>query len=158
MALTVDLIQILSQHGNSVVSQIRQNMASTGTDATGQTSRSLHFEVRNQGDKTILTVLGKPFFMVVETGRKPTPQYTQPSKEFVASIKQWADTKGLGKFAYGIAKSIHQKGTKLYRDGGRKDIVSNVVNEGLSQQIAKDILTQFSQEYIKHAKLVFNNP
>lgn len=131
-------------------------MASTGTDATGKTSQSLRYEVTQEGSKTILKVLGKPFFMVVETGRKPTPQYTKPSEQFVASIKTWADTKGLGKFAYGIALSIHQKGTALYREGGRQDIVSNVVNETLSQQIAKDLLTQFSTEYIKHAKLVIN--
>lgn len=131
-------------------------MASTGTDATGKTSQSLRYEVTQEGSKTILKVLGKPFFMVVETGRKPTPQYTKPSLEFVASIKQWADTKGLGKFAYGIARSIHQKGTALYREGGRQDIVSNVVNETLSQQITKDLLTKFSTEYIKHAKLVIN--
>lgn len=158
MALVVDTLQILSQYGNSVVAQIQQNLASTGTNATSKTSRSLHFEVKDEGLTQTLTVLAKPYFMVVETGRKPTPQYTKPSKAFVASIKEWADTKGMGKFAYGIALSIHQKGTKLYRDGGRTDIVSNVVNPELVAQITKDILLKFADHYLKNAvNIVTNN-
>lgn len=95
--------------------------------------------------------------MVVETGRKPTPQYDKPSKEFVASIKEWADTKGLGKFAYGIAKSIHQKGTELYRKGGRTDIITSVVNQNLTDQIAKDVLAKFADHYLKNAVSIVSN-
>lgn len=155
--MIVDTLQILSQYGNSVVAQIQQNLASTGTNATSKTSRSLHFEVKDEGTIQTLTVLAKPYFMVVETGRKPTPQYTKPSKDFVASIKEWADTKGKGKFAYGIALSIHQKGTKLYRDGGRTDIVSNVVNPELTAQITKDILVKFADFYLKNAVNIVSN-
>lgn len=154
--MLAETLQILSQYGNSTVAQIQQNLASTGTNATGKTSRSIHFEVKTDGDKQVLRVLGKPFLFVVETGRKATPNYTKPSKQFVASIKEWADTKGLGKFAYAIAKSIHQKGTKLHRDGGREDIISNVVNQSLTDQISKDILKQFSDTYLKQIGIVFN--
>lgn len=155
--MIVDLISILSKWGNSTVAQIRANLASTGTDATGETSQSLRYEVKQEGTKTILTVIGKPYFMVVETGRKATPQYTKPSEQFVESIKKWLTARNASELsAYGIARSIHKYGTKLWQQGGRKDIVSNVVNEGLSQQITKDLLTQFSTEYIKHAKLVIN--
>lgn len=155
--MLVDTLQILSQYGNSVVAQIQQNLTSTGTNATSKTSRSLHFEVKDEGTTQTLKVLGRPYFMVVETGRKPTPQYTKPSKEFVKSIKEWADTKGLGKFAYGIALSIHRKGTKLYREGGRTDIVSNVVNENLVAQITKDVLVKFADHYLKNAVNIVSN-
>lgn len=156
-ALVVDTLQILSQYGNSVVAQIQRNLAATGTNATSKTSRSLRFEVKDEGLKQTLKVLGRPYFMVVETGRRPTPQYTKPSKSFVASIKEWADTKGMGKFAYGIALSIHQKGTKLFRDGGRTDIVSNVVNPELTAQISKDILIKFADHYLKNAVKIGSN-
>lgn len=156
--MIVNVLEILSKYGNSTVAQIQQNLSATGTNATGKTSQSIHFEVKDEGFKQILRVLGKPYLFVVETGRKPTPQYTKPSKEFVASIKEWADTKGLGKFAYGIALSIHQKGTELYRKGGRKDIISNVVNQNLVDQISKDILAQFADTYLKNAvNIVTNN-
>jgi hypothetical protein len=155
--MVVDLLQILSQYGNSTVAKIKENLAATGTNATGKTSQSIRFEVTDQGFKQTLKVIGKPFVFVVETGRKPTPQYDKPSKEFVASIKEWADTKGIGKFAYGIARSIHQKGTSLYRQGGREDIISNVVNQSLTDQISKDILFKFADSYLKNAVKIVNN-
>lgn len=155
--MVVDVLSILSQQGNQIVAQIQQNLAATGTNATGKTSRSIHFEVKDEGFKQTLRVLGKPYLFVVETGRKPTPQYTKPSKEFVASIKEWADTKNKGQFAYGIALSIHQKGTKLFRDGGRKDIISNVVNEQLTEKISKDILSKFADSYLKNAVNIVTN-
>lgn len=156
--MIVDTLQILSQYGNSVVAQIQQNLASTGTNATSKTSRSLHFEVKDEGTTQTLTVLAKPYFMVVETGRKPTPQYTKPSEQFVDSIKEWLKARGKSELsAYGIAKSIHKYGTKLYQDGGRTDIVSNVVNDNLVAQITKDILVKFADHYLKNAVNIVTN-
>jgi hypothetical protein len=149
--LFVDVLSILSQTGNTVVDQIRQNLASTGTNATGRTSASLRFEVIDQTDTQILRIIGKPFFKVVETGRKDTPQYTKPSKEFVEDIKQWCIARGIEeKAAYGIAISIHQKGTKLFRSGGREDIFSNVITDDFVSDLSKSILSQFTNEYLKN--------
>jgi len=149
--LFVDVLTILSQTGNTVVDQIRQNLASTGTNATGKTSSSLRFEVIDQTDTQILRIIGKPFFKVVETGRKPTPEYTKPSKEFVESIKEWCRARGKEeKAAYGIALSIHQKGTKLFRSGGREDIFSNVITDDFVDGISKAVLGQFTNEYLKN--------
>jgi len=153
--LVVDTLTILSQYGNSIVAQIQQNLASTGTNATTKTSKSLHFEVKQNGFVSTLRVLGKPYFMVAETGRKPTPN-CKPSKEFVASIKERADTKGKGQFAYAIAQNIHKKGTELWQKGGRKAIVSNVVNEPLTEQITKDILAKFAGSLINKIQIVSN--
>jgi len=110
--LFVNVVNILSQQGTSIVEQIRQNLASTGTNATGKTSRSLRFEVVQEGFKTTLRVIGKAYFMVVETGRKPTPQYDKPSEQFVASIKEWLKARNMSEAsAYGLAKYIHKNGT-----------------------------------------------
>lgn len=151
MKLFVDLVSILSQTGTTVVDKIKQNLASTGTNATGRTAASLRFEVINETDKQILRVTGKPFFKVVETGRKATPEYSNPSKQFVDDIKQWVKARGIDeKAAYGIAKSIHQKGTKLFRDGGRQDIFSDVITPTFVDEISKGILNQFTNEYLKN--------
>ena len=111
-------------------------------------------------DKQTLTVIGaRQYFMTVETGRKATPQFTKPSTEFVAAIKQWMEAKGLEGQAYGIAKSIHQKGTKLHRQGGRMDIVSNVINQNLTDNISRDLLSQFASTYLASTvKLYGSNP
>lgn len=154
--MVVDILSILQSYGNSTVEQIRSNLQSTGTNATGKTSRSLRYEVIVESNTTTLKVIGKPFFKVVETGRKATPQYDKPSEDFVASIREWAQAKGIPGAAYAIAKSIHQKGTKLHQSGGRDDIFSNVVNEDLVSRINQDILNKFATEYLKNAVNIFN--
>ena len=150
------MLSILQSYGNSTVEQIRSNLSTSGTNATGKTSRSLRYEVIVEGNSTTLKIVGKPFFKVVETGRKATPQYDKPSEDFVASIREWAQAKGIPGAAYAIAKSIHQKGTKLHQSGGRDDIFSNVVNDDLVSRISKDILDKFAAEYLRNAVNIFN--
>lgn len=157
-ALIVDVLTILSHYGQTTVAQIQANLASTGTNATGKTSRSLRFEVSAKGDKQILQVIGgRKYFMTVETGRKATPQYTKPSSAFVQDIKEWMDAKGIDGPAYGIAKAIHQRGTKLFQQGGRRNIVSNVIDDTLIDQISKDILSQFATEYLKSTVKIYGS-
>lgn len=156
--MNAELIAILNKYGNSTVEQIRSNLSSTGTNATGKTAQSLRYEVTNEGTKATLKVIGKPYFAVVETGRKPTPEYTKPSYEFVNSIKEWLNARGKSELsAYGIAKGIHAKGTKLFRDGGRKDIYSNVVNQNLVDKISVDLLDKFATQFLANAVKVFKD-
>lgn len=155
--MIVDVLSILSKYGQSTVAQIQQNLSSTGTNATGKTSQSLRFEVKDDGEKQILTVIGaRQYFMTVETGRRATPQYKNPSSEFVAAIKEWMSAKGIQGPAYSIAKSIHQKGTKLFQSGGRQDIVTNVINQGLYDTISKDLLEQFANTYLENTVKIFH--
>lgn len=115
--------------------------------ATGKTARSVRFEVKEEGSKLIFNILASKYFKVVETGRRPTPQYTKPSYEFVGKIRQWLDATGRDtNLAYAIAKSIHQKGTKLFREGGRKDVYSNVLDETFIDSLSNDLLQQFAHE------------
>lgn len=152
------MLAILSNYGQSTVAQIQANLSATGTNATGKTSRSLRFEVSEKGDKQILQVIGgRKYFMTVETGRKATPNYDKPSTQFVQAIKEWAEAKGVEGSPYAIARTIHQKGTKLFQKGGRKDIVSNVVTADLISSISKDILSQFATEYLKSTVKIFNS-
>lgn len=150
------MIDILTSNGNSVISQIKENLASTGTNATDETGNSLRLEVKNEGFKQILKIYGRPYFMTVETGRKPTPNF-KPSIQFVANIKKWMDAKSKIGSAYGIAQDIHKRGTKLFRQGGRKDIVSNVVNESFVQSISKSILDKFAKEVLTNTVTLFNS-
>lgn len=156
--MNAEILSILNQYGSSTVDQIKQNLSSTGTSATGKTAQSLRYEVTNEGTKATLKVIGKPYFMVVETGRKPTPQYTKPSEDFVQSIKQWIQAKGGDtSHAYAIAKSIHKDGTKLFRDGGRQDIVSNVINQNLTDKISLDLLNKFAQQFMASVVKLFTD-
>lgn len=152
--MTADLLKILSTFGQSATDQIRANVPK----ATGKTAQSLRFEVIDQGTKATLRILGKPYFMVVETGRKATPQFTKPSKSFVDSIKEWLAAKGGNQgAAYAIAKTIHKEGTKLWQQGGRKDVVSNVVNQSLTEQISQAVLKDFARQYLVSVVKLFND-
>ncbi len=154
--MTAELITILKKYGQSTVSQIRENLSSTGTDASKKTSQSLRYEIISDSSTTSLRIIGKPFFAVVETGRKPTPDY-KPSKQFVASIREWLKAKGGEEgAAYAIARTIHQKGTKLYQQGGRTDIFSNVINDSLIDKISADLLDKFADEFLKNVVATFN--
>jgi len=139
--MIVDTLSILSQHGTTLVEQIKQAIAPHS--ATGKTAASVQFSVRREGTKDILEVVGRPFIMALETGRKPTPQYTKPSLDFVASIREWLKAKGGDTdLAYAIAKSIHQKGTK-----GTPGIISGPV-DSMVDLIQKDILEQFAKQWM----------
>ena len=88
--MNVELISILNNYGQFTVQQIQQNLSSTGTNATGKTSASLKYSVKNEGTKATLLITGRKYFATVETGRKATPNYDKPSKAFVQAIKEWA--------------------------------------------------------------------
>lgn len=155
--MNADIIKLLEGYGQSTVQQIRDNLASAGKNATGKTSTSLRYSVEDNGTKATLRIIGKPFFAVVETGRKPTPQYDKPSENFVQSIKDWMDAKGKTGSAYGLARHIHQKGTKLFRDGGRQDIYSNVINQNLVDKISLDLLNKFASQFMTNIVKMFTD-
>lgn len=154
--MNAEIIKILEGYGTSTVEQIRQNLSSTGTNATGKTSTSLRYSVTDNGTKATLKVVGKPYFAVVETGRKATPSF-KPSKEFVASIQEWMDAKGKIGSAYAIAQSIHKKGSSLFRKGGREDIFSNVINQNLSDKISLDLLNKFAEQFMVNVVKLFRD-
>lgn len=155
--MNADIISILNSYGTSTVEKIRQNLQSTGTNATGKTSQSLRYEVTQEGTKATLKVIGKPFFAVVETGRKATPD-KKPSPDFVANIREWLQARGKEtRPAYAIALTINKKGSKLFRDGGRSDIYSNVINQNLVDKISLDLLNKFAQQFMTNVVNLFKN-
>lgn len=123
-----EIYDILDDAGKRYVEEIRNNLASTGTDATGETSRSVGYEVREEGGKLILEVYGgRPYFPTVETGSKPSKK--RPSPEMIEKIKTWAGVRGILASAWGIAKNILKNGSKLWQKGGRRNIYSNVAEK-----------------------------
>lgn len=124
-----ELIEIVNQQGIELVNNIRANLGSTGTNATGRTSQSLRFEISTEGAKTRLKLFGRPFFNTVSTGRKPTPG-RKPSREFIENLKPWAEARGIDEGAvWAIATKINNLGTNLFRAGGRTDIVEPAVEK-----------------------------
>jgi len=132
---------ILQKFGDETVTIISDNMRSADQVATGETIGSL----KSTATDTRLTVTGAPWIMALETGRRPR-QSTQDSG-LASKLEKWIVAKGipirrtLEQDAKGLAWFINKYGTKLFREGGRQDIVSPAVSDerisGLLDQIGK---------------------
>jgi len=125
----------LNKFGEETVTMIQSNLASTGTNASGETSQSLKSKVRGEH----LTVTGKPFIYVVETGRKPGKMPP------VSDLLKWLETGKItfsGKIesaAWAISISIAQHGSSLFRKGGRDDIITPAISDKRIDALTKEI-------------------
>jgi hypothetical protein len=151
--MTAELMAILSNETNSFINQIKDNLDNTGTTATGKSKDSLRFEITEEGKKIVLTVFGKPYFAVVETGRKPTPN-KKPSRAMIESIQEWVDARGLKLSPWAIATMINKEGTKLWQAGGRTDIYSDL-KEGFADKIFMEVVENLGSEYFRQAQVTF---
>lgn len=123
-----EIFEVIQDKGIDLINNIRVNLGSTGTNATVKTSQSLRIELKQEGTKYSLTLYGRPFFMTVQTGRRPTPD-KKPSREMISNLMEWVDARGIDESAvWAIATNINKRGTKLWRDGGRTDIVDPAVD------------------------------
>lgn len=142
-----NLDEMLSEWAENVVVRIQENLDSTGTTASGKTKESLEYELTDTG----VRILGRQYFQGVELGR---PAGKVPYR-FQDIIRQWMKDKGIeSQFgekewqkrnaAYLIAQKIKESGTQLYRQGGRSDIFSNVINEEV-ENLTEKIFFEISE-------------
>ena len=152
---------IIKQVLDKMVAQIRSNLESTNTNASGRTSDSLRVEV----DATSGRIYGRRYFRGVEQGRAGG----RVPRNFHSIIRQWIldkgltyqaipykrkpsakwqpkytpEERGLRQMASAIARTIEKSGTSLYRRGGRTDIFTNVIENNKADilKVAKEIIT-----------------
>jgi hypothetical protein len=123
-----EIFNVIQNQSINLVNNIRINLGRAGMFVTNKTQQSLRQEVKQEGTKYTVQVFGRPFFMTVQTGRRPTPD-KKPSREMVENIREWMDARGIDESAaWAIATNINKKGTRLWREGGRTDIVDPAVD------------------------------
>lgn len=123
-----EIYNVIQNSSIDLLNDIRANLGATGTNATGQTSQSLRVEVKQSGNKYTMQLFGRAYFMTVQTGRKPTPD-KKPSREMIDNITKWVNARGIDESAvWAIATKIQQRGTRLWFEGGRDDIVDPAVD------------------------------
>lgn len=107
------------------------NHERAGQVASGKTRDSLRVEVTSDTTSATATMYGRKYFAALETGSAPwKKQYKHPPKPFVETIAKWMVDKGIeGVSAYLVARKIMREGSRLYRDGGRKDIFTPVMED-----------------------------
>lgn len=120
------------------------NHERAGQVASGKTRDSLSVEVSSDITSATATMYGRKYFAALETGSAPwKKQYKHPPKPFVETIAKWMVDKGIeGVSAYLVARKIMREGSKLYRDGGRQDIFTPVM-EDIEQRIDAELSSIF---------------
>lgn len=119
-------IVMLTLIGKDVVSIIKTDLVESGTWTTGDTGRSIHYKMKENG----VDVLGGSWVTeAIETGSKPG---TKPSIE---SLRRWSRLKlGNENLAYAVAKKIERKGTRA--KGMLSDAFEQLENEVIPNRIA----------------------
>jgi len=126
-------------------------MGSAGQNATFETSNSLRIEVTQSGNNFKLQLFGRAFFMTVETGRRPTPN-KKPSRAMIERITSWVEARGIDVSAvWAIATKIQQRGTRLWFEGGRTDIVQPAI-EDFVNNTSKDLMDAVADQFINEWK------
>ena len=142
-----DYRDIIYRSLERIRSNIADNINSKGLRASGKTEKSMRIEMYDEGGR----LWGRQYFQSLEEGR---PAGKVPYN-FTAIIKQWIRDKGiavqlvpykrrvserwqpkysveersLNMAAGAIAHSIATRGTLLYRQGGRRDIYTPIIEE-----------------------------
>lgn len=154
-----EVVITLEQLRNTII----DNHKRAGQPASGLTIATMRIEETETGAR----LLGRRAFATLETGRKPgnVPQ------NFTAIIKQWIidkgipfehkpyirqpsdkwqpkytpEERGLNSLASAIAWNIERHGTKLYREGGRKDIFTEPIDKVIPE-LKKKLAVIFKTE------------
>jgi hypothetical protein len=148
--LIANVITILINEGQRMTDEIKKNTPKV----TGKSAASVDFTVSHTTNTAELQITAKKYFRVVETGRRPTPE-KKPSRKMIENIKEWLQALGKEQsLAWAIATAINKKGTKLWRDGGRQDVFSNVLSERsidkLNRNLQDAIADFYLQDFIKN--------
>lgn len=133
MDLKEEILGIIGVSMLSLKDKIIENSINAGQKASGNTYNSMRVVKENLST----ALLARPYFMGLETGIKPGGGI---SRDYITDLQKWCENKNvlLGeknslRAAWKIAKTKQAKGSLLYRQGGRKDIVTNEVNKFIDE-------------------------
>jgi hypothetical protein len=138
IALSLQAKQILDKEGAAIVSQVRQSLSDKNISKSGKTAASLRNETK---DNYNLEVWGREDIDNVESGVSPSQAKKKSADELRPMIYDWSKylpiefstSKKRMAFASTVTANLRTIGSKLYREGGRKDIYTDKANEALTR-------------------------
>lgn len=137
-----------------ICDNIKDNIKNAGKHVSGKLSDSPRPKVTGNVENINIEIEVAPFFATIETGRKPTPG-VKPSAEMIENIGEWAEAKGLPEEAtWGIAVNIQERGTELYRQGGRDDIYSQFFTKEYWGRVREELSVVAAKNYALHLNRV----
>lgn len=132
---------------NDCVGDIKRRHIQAGQRATGRTMNALEVRMRREADAIVGEIWGMPYTGAWEAGSRPARRKgTAASREsMVQNLKEWCKIRGLAvndeqaqRLAKYLAWYIKRYGSKLYRNGGRRDIITpaiEVTKQTVEQQL-----------------------
>jgi hypothetical protein len=134
---------ILERKAQETVERIQVNIHASGQNKSGETADSVHYVMSD--NKPGFTIFGgREFFPSIETGSKPS--HKNPSPEMIKKMEKWKAISGAKGTPWGISKNILKFGSKLWQQGGRTDIYTDVVEE-LKKDLPEMIAKEAKKEY-----------
>jgi hypothetical protein len=123
---------ILQQFADGLTKEIKDAINAKHT-VTGKTAKSID----NIVTENSLIVFGNQSVGSLVHGRSPTQSSTEGTPTLYEIILQWVKDKGLQAegnmsqegLAFVITRSIHRNGTLLYQDGGRGNVLENIITD-----------------------------
>jgi hypothetical protein len=118
------IAELLKEDGADIVEAMQTLFVQYKINATGNLSRNTLYQVFENPKGTQLIVTSLAYIYTIDTGRGVTKNRTGDFK--VQDIVTWLVAKRitpkkgtLEQMAYAVWKSINEKGTRTYRNGGR---------------------------------------
>lgn len=145
----------------SFLNDVRLSIIAKMNRATGETERSLRVSA---GDDFGFLV-APAYIEALERGRKPTSKGNTGGPTLRESLLIWIQARGIRpkpgqteeSLSYAIAKSIHKKGSKLYREKRVSGVLSETITEErfaeLLDDLAQGSLLDVSSQIIKDFKV-----
>lgn len=139
------------------IADIRQRHVAAGQRASGRGMASLEARVEDGAEGYVGQIWGLPYVGAWETGRGPAKRAGTPQEqiEFVASLAEWCRIRGFPassltdeqyiRTARWLRWRINKFGTKLYRSGGRRDIITPAI-EALEARLEKLLSVYYETE------------
>lgn len=120
---------------DNCVNEIKRRSTAAGQVATGKTLRALEVRLRAEGTAVIGEIWGRPYTGALEAGSRPARKRGTAGEraQMIRAMKEWCAVRGLTagmtdkqaeNFARWLSWYIKKYGTRLYRHGGRRDIIT----------------------------------
>lgn len=135
--------EILKNFFDNLKEEIISNHIRAGQKATGKTIQSFQIEIEEASAR--LTARGD-----IGSLEKGTAKGT---KVGLGALVEWIEAKGIqtknvNSLAFLIQRKIMREGSRLFRDGGRKDIITSAITDEKVGVIEK----QFADKYLNLVK------
>lgn len=152
MCAKANLVPILTVYG-SIGEQVLKD-AVDKVSATHETVNSITSEVTETEATTRLQIFAREFFSLLEKGIRPSGK--NPPPEMIEMLTDYAKARGMSKpedAAWGIAKTILNKGDKTHRQGGREVYSKELVK--FVEEVTEAIEKEFVGFYVSEIKKAF---